>query len=92
VPAIAGEPVTEDFEIAGVDSRNEVRRRHIPGSNGDHDGTTPSSRNSASRPRTCGTRITTWPGSDVIILPGGFSYGDYLRAGAIARFSPIMTK
>jgi phosphoribosylformylglycinamidine synthase len=29
-------------------------------------------------------------GSDVIVLPGGFSYGDYLRAGAIARFSPIM--
>ena len=27
---------------------------------------------------------------DVIILPGGFSYGDYLRAGAIARFSPVM--
>ncbi|HVF38688.1 MAG TPA: phosphoribosylformylglycinamidine synthase subunit PurQ [Gemmatimonadaceae bacterium] len=27
---------------------------------------------------------------DVVILPGGFSYGDYLRAGAIARFSPIM--
>jgi phosphoribosylformylglycinamidine synthase subunit PurQ / glutaminase len=29
-------------------------------------------------------------GCDVLILPGGFSYGDYLRAGAIARFSPIM--
>ena len=29
-------------------------------------------------------------GSDLVILPGGFSYGDYLRAGAIARFSPIM--
>ena len=29
-------------------------------------------------------------GADVIVLPGGFSYGDYLRAGAIARFSPIM--
>lgn len=29
-------------------------------------------------------------GVDLIILPGGFSYGDYLRAGAIARFSPIM--
>lgn len=28
--------------------------------------------------------------SDCIVLPGGFSYGDYLRAGAIARFSPIM--
>jgi phosphoribosylformylglycinamidine synthase len=31
-------------------------------------------------------------GSDVIILPGGFSYGDYLRAGAIARFSPVMAE
>lgn len=29
-------------------------------------------------------------GADVVILPGGFSYGDYLRAGAIAQFSPIM--
>jgi phosphoribosylformylglycinamidine synthase len=29
-------------------------------------------------------------GADVIILPGGFAHGDYLRAGAIARFSPIM--
>ena len=29
-------------------------------------------------------------GSNLIILPGGFSYGDYLRGGAIARFSPIM--
>lgn len=31
-------------------------------------------------------------GSDVVILPGGFSYGDYLRPGAIARFSPIMSE
>lgn len=29
-------------------------------------------------------------GADVIILPGGFSFGDYLRAGSIAKFSPIM--
>jgi phosphoribosylformylglycinamidine synthase len=29
-------------------------------------------------------------GADMIILPGGFSYGDYLRSGAIARFSPVM--
>jgi phosphoribosylformylglycinamidine synthase len=29
--------------------------------------------------------------SDVVILPGGFSYGDYLRTGAIARFSPILS-
>ncbi len=31
-------------------------------------------------------------GVDVVILPGGFSFGDYLRTGAIARFSPIMKK
>src|SRR3954462_7903697 len=31
------------------------------------------------------------PEPDIVVLPGGFSYGDYLRAGAIARFSPIMT-
>ncbi|MFZ2749641.1 MAG: phosphoribosylformylglycinamidine synthase subunit PurQ [Propioniciclava sp.] len=31
-------------------------------------------------------------GVDAVILPGGFSYGDYLRCGAIARFSPIMSE
>jgi phosphoribosylformylglycinamidine synthase len=30
-------------------------------------------------------------GCDAVILPGGFSYGDYLRAGAIARFAPVMS-
>jgi phosphoribosylformylglycinamidine synthase len=35
-------------------------------------------------------RDTSLRGADVVILPGGFSYGDYLRSGAIARFSPIM--
>jgi phosphoribosylformylglycinamidine synthase subunit PurQ / glutaminase len=35
-------------------------------------------------------RDTDLRGADVVILPGGFSYGDYLRAGAIARFSPVM--
>lgn len=33
---------------------------------------------------------TSLKGCDFIVLPGGFSYGDYLRSGAIARFSPIM--
>ncbi|HSR15411.1 MAG TPA: phosphoribosylformylglycinamidine synthase subunit PurQ [Gemmatimonadales bacterium] len=33
---------------------------------------------------------TDLQGADVVILPGGFSYGDYLRSGAIARFSPVM--
>jgi phosphoribosylformylglycinamidine synthase len=31
-------------------------------------------------------------GVDAVVLPGGFSYGDYLRAGAIARFSPVMAE
>jgi phosphoribosylformylglycinamidine synthase len=31
-------------------------------------------------------------GVDAVVVPGGFSYGDYLRAGAIARFAPIMTE
>ena len=35
-------------------------------------------------------RSTDLAGADVAILPGGFSYGDYLRPGAIARFSPVM--
>ncbi len=35
-------------------------------------------------------RDTGLQAADVVVLPGGFSYGDYLRSGAIARFSPIM--
>jgi len=35
-------------------------------------------------------RETSLAGLDGVILPGGFSYGDYLRTGAIARFSPVM--
>ncbi len=34
---------------------------------------------------------TDLQGVDFVLIPGGFSYGDYLRSGAIARFSPIMT-
>ena len=35
-------------------------------------------------------RETDLSGYDAVVLPGGFSYGDYLRCGAIARFSPVM--
>jgi len=35
-------------------------------------------------------RETDLSGFDAVVLPGGFSYGDYLRCGAIARFSPVM--
>lgn len=37
-------------------------------------------------------RETDVSGYDALILPGGFSYGDYLRSGAIARFSPVMNE
>jgi phosphoribosylformylglycinamidine synthase I len=43
-----------------------------------------------------GTAVNLWHGEhdlqqvDAVILPGGFSYGDYLRAGAISRFAPVM--
>jgi phosphoribosylformylglycinamidine synthase subunit PurQ / glutaminase len=42
--------------------------------------------------------VTLWHGDadlrgvDAVVLPGGFSYGDYLRCGAIARFAPVMTE
>ena len=45
-----------------------------------------------------GESVSLWHGDedlakvDAVILPGGFSYGDYLRSGAIARFSPIMNE
>ena len=35
-------------------------------------------------------RETDLRGADAVVLPGGFAYGDYLRAGALARFSPVM--
>ena len=35
-------------------------------------------------------RDTDLKGADAVVLPGGFAYGDYLRAGALARFSPVM--
>ena len=40
--------------------------------------------------RTVWHKETSLEGFDAVILPGGFSYGDYLRCGAIARFSPVM--
>lgn len=45
-----------------------------------------------------GTAVELWHGDanlhdvDAVVLPGGFSYGDYLRCGAIARFAPVMEK
>ena len=45
---------------------------------------------SAPRRRSSGTRSRSCPDVGAVVLPGGFSYGDYLRCGAIARFAPVM--
>ena len=42
--------------------------------------------------RALARRRTTCSGVDAVVLPGGFSYGDYLRCGAIARFAPVMDR
>ena len=62
----------------------------FPGSNDDGDALLALER-ARSRRRAglaCGAELPT--GTSGVVLPGGFSYGDYLRCGAIARFAPIM--
>lgn len=63
----------------------------FPGSNCDHDAIYATSVNAGAETVNLWHKDTSVPeGIDCIVLPGGFSYGDYLRCGAIARFSPIM--
>ena len=62
----------------------------FPGSNCDADALA-AARDAGSEAYFVWHRDTTVQGADVVVLPGGFSYGDYLRSGAIARFSPVMT-
>jgi phosphoribosylformylglycinamidine synthase len=61
----------------------------FPGSNCDAD-TLDAARAAGSDAYYVWHRDTDLRQADVVILPGGFSYGDYLRSGAIARFSPVM--
>jgi len=62
----------------------------FPGSNCDHDAHYACSTILGQQAQLLWHKESDLRDSDVIILPGGFSYGDYLRCGAIARFSPIM--
>jgi phosphoribosylformylglycinamidine synthase I len=61
----------------------------FPGSNCDFD-TLHSAQRAGTEAYFVWHRETDLKGADAVLLPGGFSYGDYLRSGAIARFSPIM--
>ncbi|MGC8759841.1 MAG: phosphoribosylformylglycinamidine synthase subunit PurQ [Bryobacteraceae bacterium] len=62
----------------------------FPGSNCDHDAWHAASRVAGHEAEFLWHGDRDLKGADCVILPGGFSYGDYLRCGAIAKFSPIM--
>ena len=62
----------------------------FPGSNCDHDAYHVISKHVGQPVDFIWHRDTELRGYDAVIIPGGFSYGDYLRAGALARFSPVM--
>jgi phosphoribosylformylglycinamidine synthase subunit PurQ / glutaminase len=62
----------------------------FPGSNSDYDAFYVASRVLGEQAELIWHKDTDLKGADAVILPGGFAHGDYLRTGAIARFSPIM--
>jgi phosphoribosylformylglycinamidine synthase I len=62
----------------------------FPGSNCDHDAFYAVSTNLGQKAEFIWHDSATLGDIDAVILPGGFSYGDYLRCGAIAKFSPVM--
>ena len=62
----------------------------FPGSNCDHDAYHAAKHVFGQDAEFVWHKETSLKGADAVILPGGFSHGDYLRTGAIARFSPIM--
>ena len=62
----------------------------FPGSNCDHDAWFAVNRNLGHKAEFIWHDSATLGDIDAVILPGGFAYGDYLRCGAIAKFSPVM--
>jgi phosphoribosylformylglycinamidine synthase I len=63
----------------------------FPGSNCDHDAWYAINENLHGRAEFIWHQSANLRDVDAVLLPGGFSYGDYLRCGAIARFSPVMS-
>ena len=62
----------------------------LPGSNCDHDALHATSDILGAEAEVLWHKETDLKGVDCVIVPGGFAYGDYLRAGALAKFAPIM--
>ena len=78
------------MSVVTAEPRPRIAVVVFPGSNDDRDAQLALEGLGAEAPRVWHTETELPDGSAAVILPGGFSYGDYLRAGAIARFSPIM--
>jgi phosphoribosylformylglycinamidine synthase I len=64
----------------------------FPGSNCDHDAHYAAQHVLGQQAEYIWHKETSLKGADAVILPGGFAHGDYLRTGAIARFSPVMAE
>src|SRR6478672_12829206 len=62
----------------------------FPGSNSDHDAYCAVSHVLGQTAELIWHKDTDLKGADAVVLPGGFAHGDYLRTGAMARFSPVM--
>src|SRR5216117_1669492 len=62
----------------------------FPGSNCDHDAYHAAKHVLGQQAEFVWHKDTSLDGADVVVLPGGFAHGDYLRTGAVARFSPVM--
>jgi phosphoribosylformylglycinamidine synthase I len=62
----------------------------FPGSNCDHDAYHAATAVLGQQAELIWHKDTSLKGADVVVLPGGFAHGDYLRTGAMARFSPVM--
>jgi phosphoribosylformylglycinamidine synthase len=77
-------------EAASAGPRPVVPVVVFPGSNDDRDAQLALERLGATAPRVWHTDESLPAETAAVVLPGGFSFGDYLRCGAIARFSPVM--
>ncbi len=74
----------------GSNRTHEIRVVQLPGLNRDRDMITALTLISGQAPVTVWQTETEIPDVDLIVIPGGFSYGDYLRCGAIAARMPVM--
>jgi phosphoribosylformylglycinamidine synthase len=82
-------PLIESYAVEVQRNEPVVAVDPVPGSNDDHDAHWALKALGADA-RSFGTPTRSCRAHGAVVLPGGFSYGDYLRCGAIARFAPIM--